>query len=95
MERGEILDGGDREEREDGEEISFLDKLWSESEHEEGSAESWYQHWYTNAKSVHWLQSIPKIFNWILLPCLFIIKKDTQKIRQIDKSESKSKIVTS
>ena len=46
----EILDAGDREEREDGEEISFLDKLWSESEHEEGSAESWYQHWYTNTK---------------------------------------------
>ena len=49
-ERVEILDGGDREEREDGEEISFLDKLWSESEHEEGSAESWYQHWYPNTK---------------------------------------------
>ena len=47
----EILDAGDREEeREDGEEISFLDKFWSESEHEEGSAESWYQRWYTNAK---------------------------------------------
>ena len=50
-ERVEILDAGDREEeREDGEEISFLDKFWSESEHEEGSAESWYQRWYTNAK---------------------------------------------
>ena len=46
----EILDAGDREEeREDGEEISFLDKFWSESEHEECSAESWYQRWYTNA----------------------------------------------
>ena len=56
VERGEILDGGDREEREDGEEISFLDKLWSESEHEEGSAESWYQHWYTpsEAKDIQW-----------------------------------------